>query len=215
MYADAYEQEFFRIRNKPITILEIGVDRGGSLEVWKEFLPRAAVYGIDINPTCAKSKNIFIGDQRDRPFLYDVFHRIGGADIVIDDGSHITSHQQQSLDILFPLLNLGGIYVIEDLYTSYPSPFHSCYVDGISTVDYLKNTLDKLNEGGRSPDTCPIPTTVLSIRFYRGICFFLKKTSRQISQIKLIEPPPTQPPSGLLRRDNALSEDKENSRNKE
>jgi len=102
---------------KPKSILEIGVLDGKSLKMWKEYFPDAKVYGIDLHPKCTSSE-IYTADQSSREQLKDVMEKIGGVDIIVDDGSHVIEHQQISLGFLYKYLNKGGQYWIEDLHTS-------------------------------------------------------------------------------------------------
>ena len=85
--------------------------------------PEATIHGVDIDPTCAKLSSddlpVHIGSQADPGFLQAVVERMGGVDVVLDDGSHVAKHQRASFDVLFPLLPAGGLYVIEDTHTAY------------------------------------------------------------------------------------------------
>ncbi len=103
-----------------LRILEIGVLMGGSLQLWKRYFEGRAVFsGSTINPQCAEYEeegiSIRIGDQSSPEFLKSVIDEMGGVDIVIDDGSHIASHQVASFVNLFPALSMGGKYFCEDL----------------------------------------------------------------------------------------------------
>ena len=98
---------------RPVRFLEIGVSHGGSLELWREYLGEdAVIFGIDIDPRCAEvgrdDLHVRIGSQADEAFLRSVVKEMGGVDIVLDDGSHIASHQRTSFDVLFPLLTARG-----------------------------------------------------------------------------------------------------------
>lgn len=109
---------------RPVRFLEIGVFDGGSLEIWRKFFgPDAVITGIDIDERCADLSRpdlpIRIGDQSDPTFLANVVEEMGGVDIILDDGSHRAKDQRASFDCLFPLLDDGGVYVIEDTHTSY------------------------------------------------------------------------------------------------
>lgn len=76
-YFEAYDRFFSKYRGKDITVLEIGVYKGGSLQMWKNYFTMngnmVKIYGIDINPDCKKLErkdvSIFIGSQEDREFL--------------------------------------------------------------------------------------------------------------------------------------------------
>jgi cephalosporin hydroxylase len=109
---------------RPLRILEMGVWRGGSLDLWRQYFgPDAIIYGIDIDEVITTlgidSAEVRVGSQTDEIFLLSVIEEMGGLDIVIDDGSHQSKDVLASLRILFPRLAEGGTYVIEDLHTSY------------------------------------------------------------------------------------------------
>lgn len=123
-YLPLYDRYFRPWKNRPVRMLEIGVSKGGSLALWRRYFgPDAIIFGIDIDPKCAKFNGIDgqvrIGSQDDPKFLRSVVEEMGGVDIVLDDGSHFAKHMDASLDVLFPMLSVGGIYVLEDLHTSY------------------------------------------------------------------------------------------------
>ena len=81
------------------------------------------IFGIDINDSCRQYDGIDgqvrIGSQDDPNFLEKVILEMGGIDIVLDDGSHIMRHVRQTLEIAFPKVSPGGVYMIEDLHTAY------------------------------------------------------------------------------------------------
>lgn len=111
-YLELYERHFWRFVGTPVRVLEIGVGHGGSLQLWKAYFgPNAEIVGLDIDLRCKEYEEpqitVHIGDQSSPPLM-------GRFDIVIDDGSHVLAHQQASLDALWPALNDGGVYWIED-----------------------------------------------------------------------------------------------------
>lgn len=123
-YIPIYDKYFGRYRNTPVKFLEIGVAEGGSLQVWRKYFGEDAVlFGIDINPECAQfdgqAGQVRIGSQADPDFLKGVVEEMGGVDVVLDDGSHKMAHIDTSLRVLYPMLSMGGTYMIEDLHTSY------------------------------------------------------------------------------------------------
>lgn len=88
----------------------------------ESIFPNSKIYVIDIlDKRYHDSHRIktFQGSLADPEFLVDVINQIGAPDIIIDDGSHINQHVIFSFNTLFPLLSPTGIYVIEDLQTSY------------------------------------------------------------------------------------------------
>jgi hypothetical protein len=128
-YADAYERHLGHLRDRAITLLEIGIGgyadpgRGGaSLRMWKQYFPQARIVGLDIEDKARLTEDritILQGDQGDRAFLEQLGSRYGPFDVVIDDGSHRCKHVITSFEVLFPFVRDGGVYAIEDLQTSY------------------------------------------------------------------------------------------------
>lgn len=122
-YSLIYANYFEARRLEPIRMLEIGVLDGRSLATWAEYFPNARLYGLDIDPACARFETdrtrIFIGSQADPAVLADLRAAVPeGFDVVIDDGSHYVSHMKVSFRELYPHVSPGGIYVIEDIHTA-------------------------------------------------------------------------------------------------
>jgi hypothetical protein len=128
-YGEIYDRYFATIRNHALRILEIGLYSptayGGvptdapSLRMWREYFPNATCFGFDRSDFSAVTLphvTILRGDQATRQDLEQAARVCGGGfDIIIDDGSHWSSHQQITLGALFPFLNPTGLYFIEDL----------------------------------------------------------------------------------------------------
>jgi hypothetical protein len=175
-YTIAYERHLSSLRELPLTLLEIGVDRGASLKVWEEWLPRARIYGIDIDPRCLKygggRKQVFVGDQADVGFLEGVVAQTGPLDIVIDDGSHVMDDQQVTLNVIFPHLASGGIYAIEDLHTAYMPEFGGGYGERRSTIELVKHLIDDVHghRGADAPDL-----DVESIHVYQSLVLLYRR----------------------------------------
>ena len=123
-YIPLYDRYLAPFRGTDFRFLEIGVAKGGSLEMWRSYFGGDAnITGIDIDPACAafdgQAARVRIGSQDDPDFLRSVIEEMGGVDVVLDDGSHQMEHVRASLDTLFPLLSAPGLYMIEDLHTAY------------------------------------------------------------------------------------------------
>jgi len=157
-YIPIYEKYFSPLRLKKMNILEIGVGGyrdpkagGESLRMWKEYFPNSMIYSIDIYdkiPLEEERIKIFQGSQDDPRFLEAVFKKAGSLDIIIDDGSHMNEHVIFSFRTLFPLLANNGIYVIEDLHTSYIPKYGGSYENfehSGTSVGMLKKQIDGLN----------------------------------------------------------------------
>jgi len=104
-------------------VLEIGVLRGNSLLMWRDYFPKAIVHGLDISPPQfppLERIQLHTGDQSDRQSLQGLLDHTGSEfDLIVDDGGHTMRQQQVSFGFLFPHLRSGGIYIIEDLHTSF------------------------------------------------------------------------------------------------
>jgi len=150
-YFDIYTKHFEAYRNRPIRMLEIGVYRGGSLRMWKDYFhPNSTIVGIDIDKTCKDheiaDRKVFvrIGSQADPAFLTEVADEFGPFDIILDDGSHKTHHQNVSFGALFrDALRDGGCYMVEDVHTNYWLK----HIDSEDTfIDLSKQMVDMIHE---------------------------------------------------------------------
>jgi Methyltransferase domain len=149
-YLPIYDRYLGAWRGRPVRMLEIGVSRGGSMGLWRKFLgPKAVLYGVDIDPACAafdgKDAQVRIGSQTDADFLRAVVAEMGGVDIVLDDGSHQSAHMRASLDVLYPMLADGGLYIIEDLHACYWRAYGGGYQRPGSFVEDVKVMIDDLH----------------------------------------------------------------------
>lgn len=135
-YADVYQAYLHHRRDEPIRLLEIGLGvtgpnweakivhggntGGASMKMWADYLPNAQITGLDINPAPfldGDRVKTYVVDQGSRESLAAFLHEHPDPrfDMIIDDGSHRADHQQVSLEMLFPHLEPGGLYFIEDL----------------------------------------------------------------------------------------------------
>lgn len=149
-YFEIYDKHFSRFRGAEVHVVEFGVSHGGSLQMWKKYFgPNAKIYGIDINPHCKQLEEeqveIFIGDQEDRDFLKSLAERIPRIDILIDDGGHSMKMQINTYEELFPYIDKNGIYLCEDLHTSYRPEFVGGYKKRGTFIEYSKNFIDYIN----------------------------------------------------------------------
>ncbi len=150
-YFDIYSKHFEQYRDRPIRMLEIGVFRGGSLRMWKNYFHAdSTIVGIDIDNSCQAheiaEQNVYvrIGSQANPHFLDKVNAEFGPFDIILDDGSHKTHHQIISFGALFrSALQDGGCYMVEDTHSNYWLK----HVDSDETfIDLAKQMVDMLHE---------------------------------------------------------------------
>ena len=145
-YTDIYYEYLKDKRLEYKNVLEIGVREGWSHLMWMDYFPLAMIYGIDnfSEPICRDVSchriKIVKGDQSDKDLLNTEFRDIM-FDMIIDDGSHFSWHQQKSFLYLWPKLKSGGYYFIEDLLTSYNRKFREYDDWDSSTVGWLESML--------------------------------------------------------------------------
>jgi SAM-dependent methyltransferase len=153
-YFDVYDRHFRHLRGRSsVKVLEIGVFKGGSLRMWKEYFgPGTTVVGLDIDETCRRFENapnrihVRIGDQESVTFLAAVNREFGPFDVIIDDGGHTTAQQIQSFTNLYLAgLTEEGIYLVEDLHTNY-WPEYLTHPDNLTFVDLAGRLAHKLHD---------------------------------------------------------------------
>ncbi len=152
LYLTEYDRLFDAFRTKPIRLLEIGVQNGGSLEIWSKYFSNAsALIGCDINPDCARLSfddpriGLIVGDANTPDVLEQVFQRSPQFDIIIDDGSHLSSDIIKSFALYFPRLVDGGVFIAEDLHCSYWEGFQGGLFDPYSSISFFKRLADIIN----------------------------------------------------------------------
>ena len=131
-YLDKYAFFLEKFRTQPIRLLELGVFNGSSVRMWQEYFPRAEIFGVDIEASCRQYEDERIhiiqadlSDAAQVSMLREIHPRI-----IVDDASHIVSHQLLALFTLFDVLPRGGVYILEDLETSLnPELFEDMYRD--------------------------------------------------------------------------------------
>jgi hypothetical protein len=190
-YFEVYEKVLKPYINQPITLLEIGVQNGGSLQMWRKYLGSSArIIGVDLNPEVKKNEangfEICIGDQADPKFWKSFLEKYGALDIVIDDGGHTNHQQLTSLVSLLPNLRQGGLYLIEDLHCSYMPSFGN--PSRWSTINFLISGIHSINT--RSPLLQQrinlFTNNVFSITFFESIAVInvLEQQSTRAKRVK-------------------------------
>lgn len=141
-FTDFYDGYFNTLCNDKLTILELGIFKGGSLKMLSEYFPNAEIHAIDIDESTLNVEcdrvHTHLCSQVDFALLA---HKFGSMkfDIIIDDGSHFTMHQLQSFGFLFPFLKPKGIFICEDLHTSYLPDYITCNTNPLKILEEYKN----------------------------------------------------------------------------
>lgn len=191
-YQFMYDKYLSSIRDDQLKVLEIGLGcnmdygPGASYYTWLEYLPHVNLYFIEYDGQCAKkyqdktpNAHVFVGDQADTLFLARFSTEAtadGLFDIIIDDGGHTMDQQITSLEFLWKAVKPGGLYVIEDLQTSYWESFGGNPLGRSSsketTITYLYQLIDDLMIGKNAKQ---ISHDLLSIDCMAEICALRKK----------------------------------------
>lgn len=180
-YFPIYERHFAPWRNRSLTFLEIGVSRGGSLQMWKRYFgPLAKIVGIDIKERCKQYEEpgifVRIGDQSDSRFLQSLIDEFGVPDIVLDDGSHFMEHVNKTFDFFYPRMHKNAVYMVEDLHTAYWPEFGGDPQNPKTFVNRCKGFIDSLNaDHSRGVVKVDIITRqTFGISFYDSVAVFEK-----------------------------------------
>lgn len=139
-YLRHYQSLFAPWRDSALNVIEIGVGQGHSLNVWKAYFSRAQIVGVDINPNCGSLAGdrvaIETGSQEDPGFLHRVCAKYPPT-IVIDDGSHLAHHIVYTFKCVFPALEPGGLYIVEDLEFHFGNGYVPAAHQNVSAPDYF------------------------------------------------------------------------------
>lgn len=180
-YFPVYSEHFANRRGTDVRILEIGVYRGGSLDMWRWYFgPRAVIVGVDIDERAREASApdhvVEIGDQTDPAFLTALSEKYGPFDLVIDDGGHEMRQQIVTAETLFPLLADGGVLLTEDCHTSYWDAYNGGTGRPGTFIEWSKSKVDDVNAYHQARAVDPVWTDELSsVSFYDSIVVLKKK----------------------------------------
>lgn len=143
------EYEFSNVR-----LLEIGLN----MRNWNNVFNKIDhIYGIGYNnkqthymELVDDQTTLFMGKRSDILFLENFIYDSGGNfDIILDDGSHVPSHIQTCFEMLWKHVKQGGVYIIEDVKTSYWNKSASIHGYSLnkegSIVEYFKSKVYEVN----------------------------------------------------------------------
>jgi demethylmacrocin O-methyltransferase len=196
-YTEHYERHLQHLRDDRFTLLEIGIggyfdpgEGGESLRMWRRYFQKAHIVGLDIVDKRFLTRprmSIYVGDQTDAAVLTRIFDEHGPIRVVIDDGSHRPADIRETFRIIFPLLEDGGMYVIEDVQTSYWPTWGGSVDrdDPGTTMALVKDLLDGLNwmeflDAGYEPSYTDL--NVRAVHAYHNLVFIQKGSNNEPTQ---------------------------------
>lgn len=189
-YLQFYDSLFYTFRYRSLRMLEIGFFKGASAKLFAEYFPSGLIHVMDHKAEKATEywksfpedlqKRIIIhqGDQGSRADLQAVLDEVNGGTkkrsrqfgVIIDDGSHRPDHQITSFEELWPAVEPGGYYIIEDLHVAYVREGKTWKHE---TVDYFIDKLHHVNKNAGREERKLID--IDSISFARNLIVIKKK----------------------------------------
>lgn len=152
LYISEYDRLFGKYRESPVKLLEIGIQNGGSLEIWSHYFEQLkSAVGCDIDPEISKLKyenpniKLVVGDAKLESTKNRILSLSDSFTIIIDDGSHHSRDIIGAFARYYPHLDNDGIYVIEDLHCSYWQEFKGGLFDPLSSMSFFKCLADVIN----------------------------------------------------------------------
>ncbi len=175
-YLNKYDMFLNHLRQEEFIFLELGVFHGSSVKMWSDYFRKAKIIGVDIDPECKQYAsdriNILTGDLSNIKSL-NVLASLKPS-VIVDDASHIWSHQISALFELFPCLPSGGIYIMEDVGTSLNLKAYPGYNDvSVSAYDVLSQ-IAEVCTGGQE------------LRVPREFQTFIEEIGKQVEMISFI-----------------------------
>jgi hypothetical protein len=183
-YFEIYDEILAPYLNLNVTLVEIGLAEGGSLQMWRNYFSfgngKCRIIGIEIDPEAKKFEKdgyeIYIGDQADPNFWIKFYSEIGKVDILIADGGHTNLMQTQTLVSSYPHINDGGIIIFEDTHQSFSwtvgNPhFYSFFsFAGLISKSINRKILD--NNQSKKGHLQLLASHIYSVRYFQSMIVF-------------------------------------------
>lgn len=194
-YFNVYDRYLNQYIGKNPNILEIGIDKGGSLELWYNYLENPNIFAVDVNPEVKNIKfsfpvDIELGNQTDINFWQQYNANRPLFDIIIDDGGHYMEQQLNSLICLFPRLKDNGIYIIEDVHTSYVKGYGGGFRNPQTFIEHCKSLIELINlefitDVNPPADLLQIFLNLCNISFYNSLIVLEKRPRPKIEPVEI------------------------------
>lgn len=186
-----YQRVFDQFRDKPLRLLEIGVQNGGSLEIWSKYFTNAiTLTGCDVNPKCGElifgepRIKVFVGDANEIETQRQILKHCSQYDIIIDDGSHSSIDIVKSFASYFPHLADDGLFIAEDLHCSYWENYEGGLLHPYSSISFFKRLVDVVNH-----EHWGVPrlrSNILEGFFSRFDCDINEETLSQVHSVEFV-----------------------------
>lgn len=199
-YLPIYEKHLARFRGKSPVILEVGVAKGGSIEMWNRYFKNdCQIFGVDLMRKCQVLQGMFSnvtivrGDQAD-PLFWETFKaQHPKVDILLEDGGHKMHQQIRTFECMYDHVQDDGVYLCEDLCTSYRPEYGGGFLKPDTFVEYAKGLVDSLNahhvraSSNRDHNDFPLDFrhATASVTFYDGVVVFEKKRDTSVPEGQL------------------------------
>lgn len=151
-YLSAYDRLLAPFQDQPLNLLEIGIQNGGSLEIWAQYFAHAQILvGCDINPDCARLQyddpriNVVVANANTDVAEQEILAYARDYDVIIDDGSHTSADIILAFVRYFRYLKPGGVFVAEDLHCSYWQTFEGGLYYPYTSIAFFKRLADVIN----------------------------------------------------------------------
>lgn len=149
-YFEVYETYFSKyIGNSPV-VVEVGIQGGGSLQMWKKYFGEdATVIGIDVDETVKDlpldDVQVVVGDQSSEYFWDKFLAECPVIDVFIDDGGHTMNQQLVTLLKVWPHISDDGVFICEDTHTSYWESYGGGLNNSESFIEVSKSIIDVMH----------------------------------------------------------------------
>jgi hypothetical protein len=201
LFLDVYERVLAPRRLQPLRLVEVGVQNGGSLEIWAKYLPNAlAIVGCDVDPRCAALRfddprvRVVVGAVNTPEAARAILALANPFDVFVDDGSHRSSDVILAFLNYFPFLRAGGTYLVEDLHCAY-RPEYQGGIHAPNAVAFFRTLVDVMQvqywqeqadaaqrlapfvPAAASAGAVQLASTIASIAFHDSLCIVEKRAA--------------------------------------
>jgi hypothetical protein len=123
-YLPLYQKLLINKKETAKNVLEVGIDRGGSIKLWNDFFINATVYGLDMMHIKHVWKDITNNerivlytstDAYNDDFFNTTFLNKIKFDFMLDDGPHTLESMKKFIKLYSQLMTDNGILIIEDV----------------------------------------------------------------------------------------------------